>query len=116
MDRCAGRRLADWRRDQGHEVLEVRALGRDPGDAALLRRATDEGRILVTIDTDFGTLVHVRAQPHAGLIRLPDASATRRIELMAQILADHPEAELSRAIITVKGSRIRISRRAQRAR
>jgi hypothetical protein len=30
---------------------------------------------------------------------------------MAQILADHPEEELSRAVVTVKGSRIRISRR-----
>ena len=112
MDRCAGRRLADWLRGQGHDVLDVSTLGGDPGDAALLRRATAEGRILVTIDTDFGTLIHVRAQAHAGLIRLPDVPAARRMELMAQILADHPEPELSRAVVTVKGSRIRISRRA----
>jgi predicted nuclease of predicted toxin-antitoxin system len=38
----------------------------------LLRLAADERRILVTIDTDFGTLIHLRAQPHAALIRLPD--------------------------------------------
>ena len=24
IDRCAGRRLADWLREQGHEVLESR--------------------------------------------------------------------------------------------
>ena len=95
VDRCAGRRLADWLRDQGHDVLEIRAPGRDPGDAALLRRAVADARILVTIDTDFGALIHLRAQAHAGLIRLPDVPAARRIELMAQILADHPEAELS---------------------
>jgi predicted nuclease of predicted toxin-antitoxin system len=29
-------------------------LARDPGDAALLRLAADESRVLVTIDTDFG--------------------------------------------------------------
>jgi predicted nuclease of predicted toxin-antitoxin system len=113
VDRCAGRRLAKWLRGQGHDVLEVRALGRDPGDAALLRLAADEQRILITIDTDFGAMIHVRAQAHAGLIRLPDVSAARRIELMAQILADHPDDELSRAVVTVKGSRIRISRRGQ---
>ncbi len=111
VDRCAGRRLADWLRGQGHDVLEVRAPGGDPGDAALLRRAADEKRILVTIDTDFGALIHVRAQAHAGLIRLPDVPATRRIDLLAQILADHTEAELSRAVVTVKGSRIRVTRR-----
>jgi predicted nuclease of predicted toxin-antitoxin system len=109
VDRCAGRRLAEWLRGQRHEVLEVIALGRDPGDAALLRLAAEDGRVLVTIDADFGTLIHLRARAHAGLIRLPDVPAARRIELLAQILADHTEAELSRAVVTVKGSRIRIS-------
>jgi hypothetical protein len=42
---------------------------------------------------------------------LPDVPPTTRIELMAQILGDYPEEELSRAIVTVKGSRIRVSRR-----
>jgi predicted nuclease of predicted toxin-antitoxin system len=111
VDRCAGRRLAAWLSGQGHDVLEVRALGRDPGDAALLALAATEDRVLVTIDTDFGALVYVRQQAHAGLIRLPDVPAARRIELIAQILADHGHAELSRAVVTVKGSRIRISRR-----
>jgi predicted nuclease of predicted toxin-antitoxin system len=111
VDRCAGRRLADWLRSQRHDVLEVRALARDPGDEALLSLAAAEGRVLVTIDTDFGALVHMRARMHAGLIRLPDVPTERRVRLMAQILADHPEEELSRAVVTVKGSRIRISRR-----
>jgi predicted nuclease of predicted toxin-antitoxin system len=115
IDRCAGCRLADWLRCQGHEVAEVSTLGRDPGDATLLRLAAEEQRILVTIDTDFGALIHVGAQAHAGLIRLPDVPAARRIEMMAQILADHGEEELSRAVVTVKGSRIRILRRAQSA-
>jgi predicted nuclease of predicted toxin-antitoxin system len=57
VDRCAGRRLADWLRNQGHDVLEVSALGRDPGDAALLRLAAEKRRVLVTIDTDFGALI-----------------------------------------------------------
>ena len=39
-------------------VIEARELGRDPGDRALLERAETEGRILITIDTDFGKLVH----------------------------------------------------------
>jgi predicted nuclease of predicted toxin-antitoxin system len=89
----------------------VRTLGRDPGDVALLRRAANERRILLTIDTDFGPLIHLRAQPHAGLIRLPDVPPAVRIELMAQIFARCSEQELSRSVVTVKGSRIRIARR-----
>lgn len=39
VDRCAGRRLAEWLRSQGHDVLEARELGPNPGDRALLERA-----------------------------------------------------------------------------
>ena len=103
--------LAAWLREQGHDILEVRTLGHDPGDAALLRLAAAERRILTTIDTDFGTLIHLRAQPHAGLIRLPDVPPAVRIQMVAQIFAHYSEEELSRSVVTVKGSRIRIARR-----
>jgi predicted nuclease of predicted toxin-antitoxin system len=115
IDRCAGRRLAEWLRGEGHDVLEVRAFGRDPGDEALLRQAADQERVLVTIDSDFGTLIHLRARPHTGLIRLPDVPSSTRIELMTQILTGYTEEELSQALVTVKGSRIRVSRRVSAA-
>jgi len=73
--------------------------------------AVAEARILVTIDTDFGTLVYLVGAPHAGIIRLPDVPVNARISLMQQILAEHSEAELIGAIVTVSGSRIRFSRR-----
>ena len=109
IDRCAGRRLADWLRGQGHDVIESRALGPDPGDLALLERAATEGRILVTIDTDFGELVYVRDVPHAGLVRLPDVPAMRRIALMAEVLERHRPALERQAVVTVRGGRVRIS-------
>ena len=51
----------------------------DPGDAALLRLAAEERRIMVTIDTDFGALVYLAGATHAGIIRLPDVPAAARI-------------------------------------
>lgn len=110
IDRCAGRRLAEWLRREGHDVREAREHSPDPGDAALLRMAAEEGRVLVTIDTDFGTLVYLAGAAHAGVIRLPDVPARTRIALMEQILGSHAEAELAGAIVTVSGSRIRFSR------
>jgi predicted nuclease of predicted toxin-antitoxin system len=83
---------------------------RDPGDAALLRLAAGEGRVLVTIDTDFGTLVYLSGAAHAGIIRLPDVPAARRIALMEQILTSKTETEIAGAIITASDSRIRFSR------
>lgn len=112
IDRCAGRRVADWLRRQGHDVREVRGPAPDPGDAALLLSAAAEGRILVTIDTDFGALVYLQGATHAGIIRLPDVPAQERIALAEQILARHSEADLAGGIVTLRGSRIRYSRRA----
>jgi len=110
IDRCAGHRLAAWLRRQGHDVLESPDLGPDPGDRALLERAASEGRILVTIDTDFGELVYVEEVPHAGLVRLPDVPAEQRIALMTEVLERHQEALETQAIITIRSGRIRISR------
>jgi predicted nuclease of predicted toxin-antitoxin system len=110
VDRCAGRRLAEWLRSKGHDVREARELSPDPGDAVLLRLAVQERRILVTIDTDFAALVFLGGAAHAGIIRLPDVPASARIALLEQILARHSEADLASAIVTVKGSRIRFTR------
>lgn len=101
--------MAAWLQDQGHDVLELRELGRDPDDEEVLRLAASLKRVLVTIDTDFGKLIFAQREPHAGLIRLPDVRAVSRIALMEQVLARHA-AELKRgAIVTVRGQRIRVS-------
>lgn len=110
VDRCAGRRLAEWLRRAGHDVLEARELGADPGDRALLQLAEAEGRILITIDADFGELIYLHDAPHAGLVRLPDVPAEQRIKLMAEVIRGHRQALDTHAIVTIRGGRIRISR------
>jgi predicted nuclease of predicted toxin-antitoxin system len=110
VDRCAGKRLADWLRGHGHDVLEARALDPDPGDRALLEMAGNQDRVLVTIDTDFGELIYVDRIAHCGIVRLPDIPAGMRIKLMDKILVEYNSELRSRAIITVRGERIRISK------
>jgi predicted nuclease of predicted toxin-antitoxin system len=110
VDRCVGRRLADWLRMQGHDVSESRERGPDPGDPTLLKWAVTEERVLVTIDTDFGELLFVQGASHNGLVRLPDVPAGKRIELMTQVLERHTSDLEAEAIITVRGGRIRVSR------
>ena len=110
IDRCAGRRLADWLREQGHEVLESRERGPDPGDRALLQWAVDEKRVLVTMDKDFGQMIFLEGAPHCGLVRLPDVPAERRITLMGMILTEYANELAARSLITVRGDRVRISR------
>jgi predicted nuclease of predicted toxin-antitoxin system len=101
---------------QGHDVIESRELGPDPGDRALLDWAAKETRILVTIDTDFGQLIYLENLSHAGLIRLPDVPARER-QLIIQDLLTRYETELQdAAIIKFRGGRIRISNGPNRTR
>ena len=111
IDRCAGTLISKWLRTQGHDVVESRERGPDPGDRVLLEWAAQESRILITIDTDFGQLVFHEGRPHSGLIRLPDVPSNERV-LIIKDLIDRFSNELeSHAIITVRGGKIRISTR-----
>ena len=64
----------------------------------------------MTIDTNFGELVFLHDVAHAGLVRLPDAAAKRRIALMGELIERHRQALEMEDIVTIRGERIRISR------
>ena len=110
VDRCAGHRLAEWLRGNGHDVVETRERGADPGDHVILSWAAEQGRVLVTIDTDFGRIIFAEGTRHCGVVRLPDCPAGPRIALMAQVLERHQEDLNAEAIVTVRGGRIRVSK------
>lgn len=110
VDRCAGTKLAQWLREQGHDVLEASDEEPDPGDEELLARASAERRVLVTLDKDFGALVFAQGAPHSGIVRLPDVPAAQRIALLSRLLTAHEKDVSEGAIVTVRGHRIRISR------
>ena len=110
VDRCAGRRLTQWLQNRGHDALDARELGPDPGDRALLELTVSGNRTLITMDKDFGELIHLHGRPHTGLIRLPDVRMAQRITLVEDLILNHRQALDERAIITVTNRRIRISR------
>jgi predicted nuclease of predicted toxin-antitoxin system len=95
---------------QGHDVLESRTFGQDPGDRELLEIASKQRRTLITIDADFGQLVYVDRVSHSGLIRLPDVPSERRIKLMKAVLREHSQDLNAGAIITIRGERVRVSK------
>ena len=80
-----------------------------PGDRALLELAESGDRVLITIDTDFGELIYVHDIPHAGLLRLPDVPVEQRIALVSEVIENHRQALEDRAVVTLRGGRIRIS-------
>jgi predicted nuclease of predicted toxin-antitoxin system len=99
VDRCAGQRLAEWLREHGHDVVEARSRGADPGDRAILEWARSEDRILVTMDKDFGALIYAESAEHAGLVRLPHVRSSLRLVLIQQVLSRYGEALHRGAIV-----------------
>ena len=80
----------------------------DPGDEAVLARAHTEGRILVTLDKDFGELVHVRGLPHAGIVRLHGFAAREHADRIAEVAIQYAEELASGSLIVVTPTRVRV--------
>ena len=69
----------------GHDAVWAGHWNEDPGDEEILALAYREGRILVTLDKDFGELAIVREQPHQGILRLVNLSARQQAAVCLQV-------------------------------
>ena len=97
--------------DLGHDVVQAAQLGlAQASDEELLRVAQEQGRILVTRDRDFGSLVFVR-ELGSGVIYLRGVPSTLRAVhgQLERVLETYPEEALSAAFVVVEpdGHRLR---------
>ena len=108
LDTCLSGKSAKALRDAGHDVVWGGDWSVDPGDTAILARAREESRILITLDKDFGELAVVRGEPHCGIIRLVDCSVTRQAATCELVLVRHGDALVAGGIVTAEPGRLRI--------
>jgi predicted nuclease of predicted toxin-antitoxin system len=100
-------------RELGHDVEHLRELGlQSLPDHAVLARAVQEGRVIITFDLDFGDLLAASggSLPSVIMVRLPDqrpASATPRI--VAGLEQFHKPLEEG-ALLVVEKARFRLRR------
>ena len=87
-----------------------RRLASDPGDREILTIAHQEGRVLVTLDKDFGELVMLHGVRHAGIVRLVGFRAREQGDAIRQIVVQF-EADLTLGgLVTASPDRVRIRR------
>lgn len=68
VDESTGRGVSDQLRRLGGDVLFVPDVLPQAYDAAILKLAARDQRIVVTNDKDFGELVYRSGQAHAGVV------------------------------------------------
>jgi len=91
----------------GHDVVWAGDWPEDPGDEQILSRAREEGRIVVTLDKDFGELAIVHGKAHAGIVRLVDQSGPRQAAVCLGVLIAYGADLEAGAIVTAEPGRLR---------
>lgn len=91
-----------------HDVVWAGDWPEDPGDREILQRANDEGRILVTLDKDFGEMAILEGIPHCEILRLVDIPARKQARISAEVLFRYDVELMPGSIVTVEPGRVRI--------
>src|SRR5438128_177739 len=78
---CVSSGVRDVLTEAGHDVVWVGDFVPDPGDEAIIATAFGQGRILVTLDKDFGELAIVRGQDAAQPWRPTANRESQRISI-----------------------------------
>ena len=110
-DECCDALIVRTLRQLDYEVIYIAELAPGITDDAVLKRAYQEERILITEDRDFGELVFRASKPSYGIIyvRIPPEDRLKKADRISTLVHDHAE-DLAEAMVTLTLNTIRIRR------
>ncbi len=110
VDECTGPAVAQWLRDQSHEVFSVFEEARGMADDNILAKAYSEDWILITNNKDFGEMVCREKRSNHGVVflRLRDERSVSKIDANEKLLDGHKD-QLADAFVVVTETQVRFS-------
>jgi predicted nuclease of predicted toxin-antitoxin system len=114
LDNAVSPKVAELLREAGHDAVHVRSLNlQAASDDQVFAVATDESRVLISADTDFGTILALRQEVRPSVIlfrgrtpRRPDREAAVLLANLENLLHDLEHG----AVVSITEQRIRIRR------
>lgn len=93
VDVGVSKKVEKWLKEKGYDVKAVRDINPKAKDSEILHIAVREGRIVITMDKDFGELVYNSGEKHSGvlLLRLEDANGEQKVEIIKKILREYAD-------------------------
>lgn len=108
-DENIGLEVVAFLRARGIDIDSITEISPGISDAAVLVKAVEEDRILLTSDTDFGELVYHVGQEHSGviLLRLDDERNVNKIRVLTDLLDKYAD-DLAGSFTVVTEINVRI--------
>jgi len=111
VDESTGPYVAQWLRQEGHDVFSVYDDARGVDDGTIIEKALIEQRILITNDKGFGEKVYRQRRSHSGvvLLRLEDERPRAKIATLRRLLSRHSD-RLPGSYVVATEKRVRFAK------
>ncbi len=110
LDQMMDATVAYKLREIGYDILRTEDVGMARmDDAAILRMATKDDRILITLDEHFGDWTVLPLSQHPGVVRIKahPTSSAKILEILVPFLNRHSEHNFTNQLVIVSERKVR---------